>query len=971
MAESTTLETLVLEINSSAKGENEGITNLINPLRSLAKAVGTVVPALREMNRELKKMEGLKIPNIGKALSATSTKKTTAAIKEAVDIPETKLAALEMKQGAVTEAMVKAAAKGNAMSTSTKKLQLFTIADKIAKEKEAERIREWQSQSTPIIRHFADSSNMIPDSELRKLHPEWYTSESQRASNALANASNGGQASWTADTQKAVAGYNQIINAQNKLASSSRQVTKAVRETKTAMREVGQAANESAPKVSRWAKLWSTVGRIFKTMLIRTAIRSLIKAFGESWNAAYEFSNNLGGSFANAVDAAKTLLYDMSTTIIQTVAPVFEALVPILKVVTDAITYMCQGIQYLLKLLGMTSDVTDASTQSINKYVSSAGKGGKATKNMLASWDQLNVIQSKGNSGSGGASYKPGSLSKLVNAETSAITQMLVGESLLAVGLILACTGHIGVGIGMMAIGGAAIAKTLIEDWGKLPKKIQDTISQIMVIAGSSMLAMGVILLCTGNIPLGIGMLVAGVANLGIAVGLNWDSIVDTVNGVMTDIGQWFVARWTDIKNAVTNAWNAVSKWWTENIATSISEKWESVKSFFQGLWGNAEDGTGIAGWASNTWKEVSKWWDTNVTANIEKEGVWGGVKGFFQGVWSDISTNASNAWTTVNEWMDSAIGTNIEKEWSKVTGIFKDVFGTSENPGTIAAIVNDAWNDVSEWWNTNVTEKVKENGAWGGVVGFFEGLFGSTEQPDSIVGKIHGAWQDISEWWTTNVTDRMEEEGVWGGIKGFFQGIFIGENGNGGILGFFNTMWKGISKFWGDNVTKPIEDAWLNIATWFNTNVTRPVSDFFTNMINRIIDGLNWLIDGLNSIGNISIPGVFEGTLFSIPRVEYIAFGANGLYDVPKGDLFVANEAGAELVGSMNGKTTVANQMQIIDGIQKGVTEANQSQNELLRQQNELLRAILQKESSVSPSAAWGAFAKRSIDMWDGMIGG
>lgn len=904
MAESTTLETLVLEIDSSAKKANEGINDLIHPLRSLAKAVGTVVPALREMNKELRQTARLKIPNVGRSISGSAKKPKIASV--------------------ISESAEKFM-PGTPYNLDPKFWNSMSPGDQKVFEK---------------VYRYQYHQQQLADQQRRQAELE----ERRRKFN---------------ESLKPNAGANAVVQAQqnNELAKS--------------MKNVGDSADKSAPKVSRWAKTFSTIGRIFKTMIIRTAIRSLIKAFSESWNAAYEFSNSLGGSFATAVDSAKTLLYDMATTVIQTVAPVFEALVPILKVVTDAITYMCHGIQYLLKLLGLTSDLTQANTQNINKYINSAGKGGKATKNMLASWDQLNVIQSKSSSGGSGSSYKPGALSKLVNAETNAITQMLTGEALLAVGLILACTGHVGIGIGMMAVGGAAIAKTLIEDWGKLPKKIQDTISQIMVIAGTSMLALGVILLCTGNIPLGIGMLAAGVANLGIAVGLNWQSIVDTVNGVMTDIGQWFVARWTDIKNAVANAWNAVSKWWTENIATPISEKWESVKSFFQGLWGSAEDGTGIAGWASNTWKEVSKWWDTNVTANIEKEGVWGGVKGFFQGVWSDISTNASNAWTTVNEWMDSAIGTNIEKEWSKVTGIFKDVFGTSENPGTIAAIVNDAWNDVSEWWNTNVTEKVKENGAWGGVVGFFEGLFGSTEQPDSIVGKIHGAWQDISEWWTTNVTDKLQEEGVWGGIKGFFQGIFIGENGEGGILGFFNTMWKGISKFWGDNVTKPIEDAWIGIATWFNTNVTRPVSDFFTNMINRIIDGLNWLIDGLNSIGNISIPGVFEGTLFSIPRVEYIAFGANGLYDVPKGDLFVANEAGAELVGSMNGKTTVANQMQIIEGIQKGVRDANEDQNALLRQQNELLRALLQKNNTVTPSAAWGAFAQRSIDMWDGMTGG
>ena len=61
MPSSTTLETLVLEINSSAVKANEGIGRTVGSLRSLARAVGTVWPGLREMNRELLKTSRLKI----------------------------------------------------------------------------------------------------------------------------------------------------------------------------------------------------------------------------------------------------------------------------------------------------------------------------------------------------------------------------------------------------------------------------------------------------------------------------------------------------------------------------------------------------------------------------------------------------------------------------------------------------------------------------------------------------------------------------------------------------------------------------------------------------------------------------------------------------------------------------------------------------------------------------------------------
>lgn len=99
----------------------------------------------------------------------------------------------------------------------------------------------------------------------------------------------------------------------------------------------------------------------------------------------------------------------------------------------------------------------------------------------------------------------------------------------------------------------------------------------------------------------------------------------------------------------------------------------------------------------------------------------------------------------------------------------------------------------------------------------------------------------------------------------------------------------------------------------------------------------------------------------------------ADGAYGIPKGDLFIANEAGAELVGSIGGKTSVANQGQIIEGIQRGVAEANESQNALLRQQNELLRGILEKEMNVNlgASASFGRTVRQSLDMYNGMTGG
>lgn len=85
----------------------------------------------------------------------------------------------------------------------------------------------------------------------------------------------------------------------------------------------------------------------------------------------------------------------------------------------------------------------------------------------------------------------------------------------------------------------------------------------------------------------------------------------------------------------------------------------------------------------------------------------------------------------------------------------------------------------------------------------------------------------------------------------------------------------------------------------------------------------------------------------------------------VDSGQLFVARETGPEMVGTIGGNTAVANNDQIVAGIQSGVAQANEQQNELLRQQNSILMALLDKEFTISPSVAFGQLVERSNTLY------
>lgn len=106
----------------------------------------------------------------------------------------------------------------------------------------------------------------------------------------------------------------------------------------------------------------------------------------------------------------------------------------------------------------------------------------------------------------------------------------------------------------------------------------------------------------------------------------------------------------------------------------------------------------------------------------------------------------------------------------------------------------------------------------------------------------------------------------------------------------------------------------------------------------NAVAESMNNVASGASNLSNIG--PAFKGNMGL--QVRFDAFASGGFPQ--HGEMFIAREAGPELVGTIGGRTAVANNDQIVAGIQRGVSEANAQQNVLLRQQNELLQRILAK---------------------------
>ena len=152
----------------------------------------------------------------------------------------------------------------------------------------------------------------------------------------------------------------------------------------------------------------------------------------------------------------------------------------------------------------------------------------------------------------------------------------------------------------------------------------------------------------------------------------------------------------------------------------------------------------------------------------------------------------------------------------------------------------------------------------------------------------------------------------------------------------FTTEYWKGIFS----NMVIGFSLNNTDILTKFQNlqnNITRIVNNI-VNALAKITGAITNTTNKLKQLGHTPIR-----TQLSFPKAT---LHANGGF--PEDGFFFANHN--ELVGQFsNGKTAVANNEQIVSGIQNGVYGAMSESNALLMEQNALLQAILEKETGIN----------------------
>ena len=205
------------------------------------------------------------------------------------------------------------------------------------------------------------------------------------------------------------------------------QRTIAIRQLRDKIEELKKAQADSAKETEASVHSWKNFGKAikttfptlsnllkrFKSMIIMRSIRYLVRqiasGMSEGIQNVYQYSKAIGSSFAPAMDSAASALQQMKNSIGAAIAPAIQALIPIMQTVVNwfitAVNYLNQFFA-LLNGQATWTRALPATVGAFDKQTKAAKSAGAAMKDLLADWDELNIIQSQTGGGSGGGSAK-------------------------------------------------------------------------------------------------------------------------------------------------------------------------------------------------------------------------------------------------------------------------------------------------------------------------------------------------------------------------------------------------------------------------------------------------------------------------------------------------------------------------------------------------------------------------------------
>lgn len=681
------------------------------------------------------------------------------------------------------------------------------------------------------------------------------------------------------------------------------------------------------------------------------------------------------GDMARTLEAPANQLRILQAQLTQAARAIGNIFIPALNAILPYAIAVVQVIREIANALANLAGfkLTEVDYSGVNSAAVGAGSladnlddaagAAKKLKQYTAGFDELNVFAPNTGSGSGAGAggaggfdfdlptydflgdavqTRIGEIKKMIEDTLAEITTIVSGF-MLAVGAILVVTGvNIPLGVGLMAAGAVGLAATVGLNWTAMSSELASTLALITGVVGGFLLALGAIMAFSGaNLPLGIALMALGGASLVTAAVINWHNsdrhltdALTTLTGVLAgaSLAVGAMLAFTGVATGLGIALMAVG---AVTLVSAAALNWNSIPDALASplsrvglLVSGATLALGAILAFSGCMPLGIALMAIGATSLVSVMALnWNGLSDEIQNVIAIITTVVSVAFLAIGAALAFS-GANIP------LGLALLAAGAV----TMGTAIMPNWNDLSD----NVQQKISMiTTVVGGAllaVGAILALSG-VALPLGLglmaAGALSlGAVATLN--WDFVVNSIKKVVSVITGILSgalIVLGVLLCLSGAGVGLGLA-VLAAGLS---------------LSYAAW--TLDDNPITRFVRQMANSIIGLVNGVIDAINDMFHIQFNGLsvmgitlipaFDIRLVDIPHIPFFEDG--GFPN--EGQLFIAREAGAEMVGAMGRRTAVANNDQIVEGISAGVSIANDG---VIAAIYALLNVVEEKDMSV-----------------------
>lgn len=682
------------------------------------------------------------------------------------------------------------------------------------------------------------------------------------------------------------------------------------------------------------------------------------------------------GDMARTLEAPANQLRILQAQLTQAARAIGNIFIPALNAILPYAIAVVQVIREIANALANLAGfkLTEVDYSGVNSAAVGAGSladnlddaagAAKKLKQYTAGFDELNVFAPNTGSGSGAGAggaggfdfdlptydflgdavqTRIGEIKKMIEDTLAEITTIVSGF-ILAVGAILVVTGvNIPLGVGLMAAGAVGLAATVGLNWTAMSSELASTLALITGVVGGFLLALGAIMAFSGaNLPLGIALMALGGASLVSAAVINWHNsdrhltdALTTLTGVLAgaSLAVGAMLAFTGVATGLGIALMAVG---AVTLVSAAALNWNSIPDALASplsrvglLVSGATLALGAILAFSGCMPLGIALMAIGATSLVSVMALnWNGLSDEIQNVIAIITTVVSVAFLAIGAALAFS-GANIPLGLALLTA----------GAVTMGTAIMPNWNDLSD----NVQQKISMiTTVVGGAllaVGAILALSG-VALPLGLglmaAGALSlGAVATLN--WDFVVNSIKKVVSVITGILSgalIVLGVLLCLSGAGVGLGLA-VLAAGLS---------------LSYAAW--TLDDNPITRFVRQMANSIIGLVNGVIDAINDMFHIQFNGLsvmgitlipaFDIRLVDIPHIPFFEDG--GFPN--EGQLFIAREAGAEMVGAMGRRTAVANNDQIVEGISAGVSVANDG---VIAAIYALLNVVEEKDFSVN----------------------